>query len=296
MLGLPPNGWSGEVIGDQLGQTSDPEGVDRRSRVSHIIRRQQAKGGSVSVRPDLIPDWLSTHNSPSPTKQLDELILWVGDNQPSPNEAATSTYWSLSAWVGTKLTPGKGVSNLVWLLHQPKFKELAEFTQLDPENVEMRLTMAGWVRYHDLRQAKNESSVAFMAMKFNQPELDQVIRECIAPAVERAGFVLRTLTDGQPAGLIDDQMRTALRTCRFVISDLTHGSHGAYWEAGFGEGLGKPVIYTCRKLEWGNNSSHFDTNHLVTIVWDPQDLQRAGQSLTATIRATLPSEAKLTDD
>jgi hypothetical protein len=29
------------------------------------------------------------------------------------------------------------------------------------------------------------------------------------------------------------------------------GSHGGYWEAGFGEGRGIPVIYTCEKSALG---------------------------------------------
>jgi nucleoside 2-deoxyribosyltransferase len=103
------------------------------------------------------------------------------------------------------------------------------------------------------------------------------------------------LTDGQPAGLIDDQLRVALRTARFVIADLTHGNKGAYWEAGFAEGLGRPVIYTCRKKEWIDGKSHFDTSHLNTIISDPENLEDAETRLAATIRATLPAEAKMTD-
>jgi nucleoside 2-deoxyribosyltransferase len=95
--------------------------------------------------------------------------------------------------------------------------------------------------------------------------------------------------------LIDDQLRVALRTSRFVVADLTHGNNGAYWEAGFAEGLGRPVIYTCRKSEWKKKASHFDTNHLVTVIWDPTDLKKAEDQLSATIRATLPQEAKLSD-
>lgn len=111
----------------------------------------------------------------------------------------------------------------------------------------------------------------------------------------RADFELRILTDRQPAGLIDDQLRVALRASRFVIADLTHGNNGAYWEAGFAEGLGRPVIYTCRKAEWDVRKTHFDTNHLVTIIWEPNQLEDAGTRLTATIRATLPGEARLRD-
>jgi hypothetical protein len=113
--------------------------------------------------------------------------------------------------------------------------------------------------------------------------------------VGRADFELRILTDRQPAGLIDDQLRVALRASRFVIADLTHGNNGAYWEAGFAEGLGRPVIYTCRKAEWDVRKTHFDTNHLVTIIWEPNQLEDAGTRLTATIRATLPGEARLRD-
>jgi nucleoside 2-deoxyribosyltransferase len=88
-------------------------------------------------------------------------------------------------------------------------------------------------------------------------------------------------------------MRTALRRSRFVFADLTHGNKGAYWEAGFAEGLGRPVIYTCREKEWSKDKTHFDTNHLNTIIWDPNNLEKAARNLTAMIRATLPAEAIL---
>lgn len=129
-----------------------------------------------------------------------------------------------------------------------------------------------------------------MAMKFDV-ELFKIVDEWFKLAVAETGFELRNLTDGQGAGLIDDQLRVALRRAKFVIADLTHNNNGAYWEAGFAEGLGRPVIYTCRKAEWDNTKTHFDTNHLVTIVWDETNLSDAAPRLANTIRATLPSEA-----
>lgn len=141
-----------------------------------------------------------------------------------------------------------------------------------------------------------------MAMQFGDDELNHAVEDYFKLAVKHAGFALRLLSDGQPAGLIDDQMRVRLRTSRFVIADLTHGNKGAYWEAGFAEGLGRPVIYTCRKKEWderdelGKGTVHFDTSHLVTIIWDPANFDDAARRLTATIRATLPGEAKMTNE
>jgi nucleoside 2-deoxyribosyltransferase len=85
-----------------------------------------------------------------------------------------------------------------------------------------------------------------------------------------------------------------IRRSRFLVVDLTDDNRGAYWEAGFGEGLGKPVIYTCEKAHF-EKGIHFDTNHHQTIVWQSSDLASAAQRLKDTIRATLPAEAKMSD-
>jgi hypothetical protein len=160
----------------------------------------------------------------------------------------------------------------------------------------LQLTMKGWARYQSLKKTQIESRTAFMAMKFSQPDLDRVVENCFRHAVGRTGFELRVLTDAQGAGSIDDQLRAAILASRFVIADLTHGSHGAYWEAGFGEGLGLPVIYTCEKTAWKEQGTHFDTNHLNTIIWDPKDLTAAENRLVATIRATFRADTKQTDE
>ena len=193
------------------------------------------------------------------------------------------------------LSPDDRNPGVSWLLTSEEMAPLIE-AQGEPVNMlGLRLKLLGWRRYEELKRGRAESHTAFMATKFNNPELDGVINECFRPAVARTGFELRVLTDRQPAGLIDDQLRVAIRTARFVIADLTHRSNGAYWEAGFAEGLGKPVIYTCRNDEWAEGGSHFDTNHLVTVIWKPDDLPNAANRLVNTIRATLPAEAKMTD-
>lgn len=42
--------------------------------------------------------------------------------------------------------------------------------------------------------------------------------------------------------------------------------------------------------------THFDTNHMVTIQWDLNDLANAEDDLVALIRNTLPAIAKMTDE
>jgi nucleoside 2-deoxyribosyltransferase len=134
-----------------------------------------------------------------------------------------------------------------------------------------------------------------MAMKFGDPQLDNIYQNHFKAAVRATEFELKRLDEGQPAGLIDDRLRVEIRQSRFLIADLTHHNNGAYWEAGYAEGLGKPVIYTCRKDAFKQEGTHFDTNHHLTVIWDPDNMGEAVERLKATIRATLPGEAKLGD-
>ena len=159
---------------------------------------------------------------------------------------------------------------------------------------EVTLSFAGWERYEELVRGSPSGHNAFMAMKFEET-LRQIVDEHFRPAVRQAGFILKLLDDEPRAGLIDDRLRVEIQGARFVISDLTHDNSGAYWEAGYAEGLGKPVIYTCNRDVFEERSTHFDTNHLLTVLWSENELPEAMKMLKATIRATIP-EAKKSDD
>lgn len=49
------------------------------------------------------------------------------------------------------------------------------------------------------------------------------------------------------AGNIQARLEVEIRKARFVVAELSHHNNGAYWEAGFARGLGKPVIYMYNK-------------------------------------------------
>jgi hypothetical protein len=281
----------------KLGRWGDPQAMHRRSHLSYWISRQQTKTGTVvNVPLEIIENLRLDDPLPSPSEQLNELILFVGDKQPFSGSWMDLELDRASGRIGCAINQNR-FEGINWILKESR--DIFENSQTtSPAGTRrLRLSFAGWERHDALRRAKTDSRTAFMAMKFNDPELDRVIDECFRPAVKRAGFILRVLTDIQPAGSIDDQMRVVLRTSRFVIADLTHGNQGAYWEAGFGEGLGRPVIYSCKKQVWDEPTTkpHFDTNHLLTIIWELTALKTAEDRLAATIRVTLPGEAKMVD-
>jgi nucleoside 2-deoxyribosyltransferase len=82
-------------------------------------------------------------------------------------------------------------------------------------------------------------------------------------------------------------MRAKIRDSAFVLVDLTHDNSGAYWEAGYAEGLGKPVIYLCEESKFEKAKTHFDTNHCTTVTWDIENVEQFKTKLIATLRNSL---------
>jgi hypothetical protein len=228
---------------------------------------------------------------PTPAEQADNIIRWLGNNIESHGK-----FFQLSPETHRSIMGSITESEFRWVLKHLIKSEILEGAE-DSSGVCVSLLFKGWQYYEKLKRGAIDSHKAFMAMKYGDEQLDKIVEEVFKLAVKQTGFDLFKLPDRpQPAGLIDDRIRVEIQTSRFLIADLTHENRGAYWEAGYAEGLGKPVIYTCKKKKFKRLKTHFDTNHHLTILWDDVEPGKAGEELKATIRATLPEQAKLTDD
>jgi nucleoside 2-deoxyribosyltransferase len=291
---IPSKLDSGSTFADLMGHGR--VSVFRRSNLSAIVRRQSENCRRVSVPMEDLANWGLDEPLPKPRQQCDDLVRLIGNNQIGPADWVAYTTDFLEAWIGSPIY-SDGSQSLGWLLSYSELKDLLRCRDESNGLIGLNLTYLGWDRYEAINRNSTESINAFMAMKFGDEILDSVVENDFKSAVKATGFTLKRLIDDQPAGLIDDQLRVQIRNSAFVIVDLSHENKGAYWEAGFAEGLGKPVIYTCRKDVWDNPETkpHFDTNHLVTIIWDPNDREDAAKRLKATIRATLPERAVMED-
>lgn len=268
------------------------------SILSAYIRAQQSDDHPVPQISTADIEALSKEVAPSPAEQRDALILWIGQNQASPVAQARGHPGEVAARIGAhkdRARPPEAEDGLQWLLQQVSNEGLFNCRET-PDVYSFVLTMKGWDRFAELRRQAEDSYTAFMAMKFGDAELTALVDAHFRRAVEQTGFKLHVLTDQQGAGLIDNQIRVGIRAAAFVIADLTHDNNGAYFEAGFAEGIGLPVIYTCEAKKFKDRQTHFDTNHMVTVVWERTDLPAAANLLKQTIRNTLPTRAKMTDD
>jgi nucleoside 2-deoxyribosyltransferase len=78
-----------------------------------------------------------------------------------------------------------------------------------------------------------------------------------------------------------------IRNSQFIVADFTGQRAGVYYEAGFAMGLGRPVIWCCRKDDV--DKLHFDTNHKNHIVWE--SAEELKQKLYTRIRGTILQQA-----
>lgn len=271
-----------------------------RPRLSHQIRKMQREGKFPVVTKELA-EKLVAHPLPSVREQEDSLIEAVGDALREVNPVAR---WNLSAEQVEGLIATIGAYDLDSLAKIATFlqgEQLLDYSfgqGISTGSATFQLTPSGWDRYEELKRKPSEAHLAFMAMPFKDSKLDKVFESCFKPAVKQTGFDLRRVDSAPRAGLIDDNLRVEIRRATFVVAELTGNNQGVYWEAGFAEGLGRPVIYTCEKAQFDSEKEkpHFDTNHHVTVVWEESKLDHAARDLKAIIRATLPAEAKQEDE
>ena len=232
----------------------------------------------------------TTNGFTSPEIQAMNLIRYIGDEVSKSGEPIRQL--SGSSVQSTIGAPGeKFATSLIEELCERGVIKMASPRAVlgKPKSfVDVNLTVDGWEQYETEKRGGFDGNYGFLAMQFGDAELDAFVQEVLKPAVkEGTGYELVNLDDRSRAGVIDDIMRVQIRDAKFVIVDLTHDNNGAYWEAGYAEGLGKPVIYICEKKKFDEKKTHFDTNHCTTVPWSRDDDEGFHQKMIATLRRSL---------
>ena len=121
------------------------------------------------------------------------------------------------------------------------------------------------------------------------------IRDAIKKGIIDAEFSPEFMDEMIHNEQIVPEMFRLIRECRFLIMDISYPNYGAYYEAGYAQGLGKEVIITCKNESKNRELSetekpfekylrpHFDIAQKQIIYWeDEEDLST---KLTEWIRA-----------
>lgn len=104
----------------------DQRSVRLRSPLSHVLRRQQRADSSwVQIPPEPLESWHLDDRLPTPSEQLDQLLVAIGDQQPSPQEPALVIPSEVSAWIGATIVRHSPPSGLHWASGAGRRKSLS---------------------------------------------------------------------------------------------------------------------------------------------------------------------------
>jgi hypothetical protein len=156
--------------------------------------------------------------------------------------------------------------------------------------LDLSLTAKGWQRVDELQRSRPQGNRAFVAMSFST-DMKPAFTDGIAPALSACGLPGPFRVDDpehdkhhgteEYRAKIDDRVMAEIRRAKFVVVDVTGNRSAVYYEAGFAEGLGIPVIWTCQ--EGHEQDMTFDTRQVGHILW--KDVAELKQKLEDRVRA-----------
>jgi hypothetical protein len=100
--------------------------------------------------------------------------------------------------------------------------------------------------------------------------------ELINETLQEFGCVSIRIDKESPLGGLVERIKDEIRRARFVVADLTDERPSCYFEAGYAEALGKPVIYTASResiLHPGETTRiHFDIHQNIRLFTNHEQL------------------------
>jgi hypothetical protein len=210
------------------------------------------------------------------TPELGQRAEYRLKGAPYDAPAEENPYWAqqatLLAW-----TESRSAAELETLIQYAKSEGLLELTN------DLCLTFYAHTVLAQMSEEPRTSNQAFVAMWFGAGMSD-AYDHGIEPAISSAGYAPMRIDRKEHNNKIDDEIIAEIRRSRFLVADFTCGMvndgtsdvaiprGGVYYEAGFAQGLGIPVIWMCRSDHI--NHVHFDTRQFNHITWDsPGDLK-----------------------
>lgn len=130
------------------------------------------------------------------------------------------------------------------------------------------ITTDGWEYLDKDTTDLLSKSQAFIAMSFDK-DLYSIYKNAIAPAVESTGFNPYRVDAVPHIERIDAKIISEIKNSRFMVADVTQQKAGVYYEAGYAQGMGIPVIWCVRNDYL--DSVHFDTRQFNHIVWESEN-------------------------
>lgn len=238
-----------------------------------------------------------TKNQPSIVRLKANISSWLRENQsfkittenwqslfkirtPSFHERADKLLLALqkkTEYVGHDLPLSEEWLSFGWCENRYELQEFLSFLtttkRIQGQNhgggFSYKIIADGWKYLEELNKINAGSQQVFVAMCFSE-EMKSVYDTTISKGIESAGYKPHLVSGREHNGKIDDEIIAQIRRSRFVLADFTGHRARVYYEAGFAQGLGIEVFWTCNKDQI--KDLHFDIRQYNCIVWSQDNL------------------------
>lgn len=222
------------------------------------------------------------------SEKISYILLWLETKTSYPGENVTISHGEFQslAFINTNVSDYeideqyRFYTN--YLYHHKKY---FNFNQ-DENEITLSLTPLGYERIEELQLDKRNNKKVFVSMAFNNDT--NKTREAIKNGIIDAGFDATLIDEIIHNKQIVPEMFRLIRESRLLVMDISEPNYGAYYEAGYAQGLGKEVIITCseerfcKKYESEEEKKyekylkpHFDIAQKQILLWkDTDDLTK----------------------
>jgi len=241
--------------------------------LSAYIRQNSGPDAPLVLRPGEWESHALVHQATPVSRKLERALELMAKRSAFPGHAVSFSDEDIA------LLDAAHRDEVTYLRHQLQKMGFLEF---DADTHRDFVTARGWEKL----EAHSNTGIpgrCFVAMSFDH-SLDEAWEKGIEPALrEDCKLDPIRIDKVHHNEKICDKLIAEIRLSQFLVADFTLHRPGVYFEAGFALGLGRPVIWTCRKDNLGN--THFDTRQYNHIDWEtPEDLRsRLRDRVIATI-------------
>ncbi len=216
--------------------------------------------------------FLQTASYPkTPKEKSDNLLLNLFKMQSADGEQMMLNLNGENIWMKNYF---RTVAECIFYFDALKKEDLISYNNIDVnKHAGIRFTLKGLNKAIQLTEEGNNSNKCFVAMAFD--DTTKQYREAIKKALAKTDFKIIIIDEEHINSdkTIPDGILAGIRQSKFCIADFSLHRNGVYFESGFALGLGKQVIYTCKKEEF--EKSHFDIKQLQHIIYEtPEQLEK----------------------
>ena len=227
----------------------------------------------------ITPEIINSYKYMTFAEKINYLILYLGDKsrymgdylEIPCNEFSSAAFLHRFMENGNALESRDMKTQALMVIEYLNETELIKEVDYRSDTIFLCVSAKGWQLIETLQRNTAFGKKVFIAMSF--ADETKSTREALRKGIEKAGYTPVVIDEVYHNHQIVPEMFKQIRDSKFLVIDVSVPNNGAYYEAGYALGLGKEVIFCCKRETFDNKEKrpHFDVSQKQMIVWENEN-------------------------